>query len=340
MPVKHPYYKYDKIHSYNAMWMFLVGARGLGKTYGAEVKAVRDYIRKGEQFIYLRRYKEELKAARATFFDAFAHEFPEWDFRAKGPEAQIAPADTRDDKKREWFTIGFFVALSTAQNQKSVSFPRVTKIIFDEFIIEKGMIHYLPDEAFVFQNFYNTVDRGQDRTKVYFLANSVSIMNPYFLEYNIVPDEGTEFIVRGDGFLVAHFPDSKEYAKSIYTTKFGKFIQGTDYADFAVGNSFSDNHEQLLNKKDPRARYQFTLETSKGLFSVWHVPFDNEYFVEAKRPKTEKVLTLVAENMSETKTYVKVGDRAIGYLRTAFSHGKLTFDHPTTRNTFTEIFKR
>lgn len=340
MGVKHPYYKYDKIHSFNAMWMFLVGARGLGKTYGIEVKAVRDYIRKGEMFIYLRRYKEELKAARNTFFAAFEHEFPEWDFQVRGNEAQCAPIETRGEKKREWKTMGYFIALSTAQNQKSVSFPRVTKIIFDEFIIEKGMIHYLPDEATVFRQFYNTVDRNQDRTKVYFLANSVSIMNPHFLEYDILPTEDTEFITRYDGYIVAHFPDSKDFAKSIYTTKFGKFIQGTEYADFAVGNTFVDNHGQLLNDKDPRARYQFTLETGKGSFSVWHVPFDNEYYVQAKRPKAEKVVTLIAENMSESKTFVKVNDRAIGYLRRAFSTGKVTFDHQTTRNAFIEVFKR
>jgi hypothetical protein len=338
--MRHPYYNYDKVLSYNGTYNYLVGARGLGKTYGAVKRAIKSGITKGDQFIYVRRYKSELTTARNTFFAALEHEFPAQDFRVNGPFAQYAPIETRGEKKREWFTIGYFVALSTSQTQKSVSFPKVKTIIFDEFIIEKGAIHYLPDEATVFNNFYSTVDRGTDKTKVFFLANSVSIMNPYFLEYEIVPDSGSEFIVKHDGFIVCHFPESEAFASSIYQTKFGKFIKGTEYGDYAVGNTFSDNHENLLSQKDYRARYTYSLETAKGTFSVWHNSINDEYHVQAKLPKQQVMLTLIAEKMSETKTLVTFQDRGMAYLRSAFRGGRVTFDKPVTRNAFTEIFKR
>lgn len=337
---KHPYYDYAKLLSFNGTYNFLVGGRGLGKTYGAKKKVIRDAIKKGDEFIYLRRYKTELTTARNTFFADIGHEFPGYDFRINGPIAQMAPIDTRDDKKREWQTIGYFISLSVSQNQKSVAFPKVKTIIFDEFIIEKGALHYLPDESTIFNNFYSTVDRYQDKTKVLFLANSVSIMNPYFIDYEIRPDEQKEFITKSDGFIVCHFPNADDFSSSVYETRFGKFIKNSEYAEYAVGNTFDDNSGAMLGFKDSKARYMFTLECRNGSFSVWLNMFTNEYYVQDKLPKTQDIFTLISGKMDSHKTLMTFSDRPLANLRTAFRNGNVTFDKPSTRNTFTEIFKR
>lgn len=349
MTKTHPYYKFDALASHNAMWNFVCGARGLGKTFGRKEIAIGKAIKADDyQFIYLRRYNTELSVAKATFFDDLKakNKFPDWDFRVQGPLAQAAHVKTRDDKKREWKTIGYFVALSTAQTQKSVSFPHVKEIIFDEFIVERGATPYISNEADVFRNFYSTVDRWQDKTKVYFLANSVSIMNPYFLVYGIVPDEGEEWVRKafipefGRYYVVAHFPEAKDFQSSVHQTMFGKFIQDTDYDDYAVGNGFSDNHGNLLTVKNPKARYQFTLETKRGSFSIWRDSRANEYFITSKLPKQNILYTLVPENMSADKVLMDKSDKLMSYLRTAFRQGRVTFNLPATRNTFAEIFTR
>jgi hypothetical protein len=334
-----PYYKFDKLLSYNGTYNFCVGARGLGKTFGAKEKAIKAALTKGAEFIYVRRYKEELATARSTFFSDIEYKFPKWDFRAAGMFAQAAPVETRDEKKREWFTIGYFIALSTSQRQKSVAFPRVKTIIFDEFIIEKGMVHYLPEEATVFNNFFSTVDRYKDKTKVFFLANSVSIMNPYFIEYEIAPDTNGEFVVKHDGFIVCHFPEASNFTNSVYQTKFGKFIKDSDYAQYAVGNTFDDNNEKLLATKHSKAKYVFTLECKTGTFSVWHTNDTDEYFIQSKLPKAQIMFTLDAAKMDYEKTLMTFTDRPLAYLRAAFRNGRVNFDKPGTRNTFTEIFK-
>lgn len=336
----HPFYNFDKVMSYNGTYNFVVGGRGIGKTYGKKKRAIKSFIKRGEQFIYLRRYKTELVTARNTFFADIAHEFPDWDFRVQGNTAEIAPRETRDDKKRQWQTMAYFIALSTAQTQKSVAFPRVRTIIFDEFIIETGSLHYLPDESKVFNNFYSTVDRWQDKTRVWFLANSVSIMNPYFIAHEIIPDENSEFVIRKDGFIVCHFPDAENFSNSVYETRFGKFIKDTDYAEYAVGNQFSDNHDSLIGGKSSRARYIYTLETRNGKFSVWHDMYADEYTIQAKLPKQETVFTIVPEKHGEDKLFMTYTDRPLQHLRAAWRAGKVLFDKPATRNTFIEVFKR
>jgi hypothetical protein len=343
---KHPYYVFDKIRSYNGTYNFLVGGRGLGKTYGAKKKAIKDALEKGDEFIYVRRYKNELTVAKSTFFADLLHEFPKYDFKVSGSYALAAPANTRDEKKRDWVIIGYFVALSTSQNQKSVSYPKVKTIIYDEFIIETGMLHYLPNESVVFNNFYSTVDRSQDKTRVYFLANSVSIMNPYFIAYDITPEKITEFMLlyknatTGRHFVVCHFPNSDAFATSVYETDFGQFIKGTEYAEYAVGNAFSDNNDSLLDTKDSKSRYLFTLECKNGMFSVWFNMFTSAYFVQSKLPKAQEIYTMIPTKMTTDKILMNFSDRPLAYLRSAFKQGTVSFDTANTRNTFSEIFKR
>jgi hypothetical protein len=333
------YYNFDKLFSFNGVFNFLIGGRGLGKTYGAKHKAITAAIRKGDEFIYMRRYKEELATSRDSFFADIYQEFPEYDFRVTAKLAQMAPVSTREVKKREWKTIGYFIPLSVAQSQKSVSFPKVKLIIFDEFIIEKGAIHYLRDEAIAFINFFSTVDRYKDKTRVLFLANSVTIENPYFLHFDIRPDQVGEFTKSHEGFIVCHFADSKEFSKGVYKTRFGKFIQGTEYADYAVTSEFKDNNDNLVARKPADAKYSYTVEARNGTFSVWIDWEGPHFYIQEKRPRQENMYTLVPEKMRKGVKLITNSDRLIANLRTAWRNGETHFDTPRSRNAFIEIFK-
>lgn len=334
------FYNYSKLLSYNGVYNLLIGNRGKGKTYGAKKRAINAGIRRGDQFIYLRRYKEELSVSRSTFFDDVKDEFPGYDFRINGKMAQWSHGIDRGMAKREWFTIGIFVALSQAQNYKSASFPNVKTIIFDEFIIEKSATHYLPNEVTIFNNFYSTIDRWKDKTKVFFLANSVSIMNPYFIEWKIVPESGDEFIVKDKGFIVVHIADNEDFNEAVLKGRFGRFIKDTDYAEYAVENKFADNTDKMLEVKDPRARYMFTLECRTGTFSVWYNFLTNYYWIQQKLPKVQEIYTIISDQMDNDKILLSFSDRPLANMRTAFRQGNMSFDTQVTRNTMMEIFKR
>ncbi len=337
-PKKFTYYSFDKIYSFNGVYNFIVGDRGIGKTYGAKRKVIRDAIKHGHEFVYCRRYKEDLKT-RTTFFADISHEFPKWDFRVNGMRAEMAPASTRDDKKRPWKIIGYFVALSQSASYKSQPFPNVRTIIFDEFIIEKGVIRYLNNEASVFNDLYLTVDRFQDRTRVLFLANAVTITNPYFIEYDIKPDVGTEFIVKNDGFIVVQFIQETSFRYEVYESRFGKMIKDTDYAKYSVESQFSDNNDFLLELKDSTAKYYYTVDTLHGIFSVWYDTITSMYYIQKKRPKEELLYTLIPERMKEGWTLLQYNNKLLQYLRASFNNDRMRFDSPQARNAFIEIFR-
>lgn len=347
MATKFNFYNYAKILSFNAFWNFIVGPRGNGKTYGAKLRAIKDAIHKGRQFVYVRRYKEELALARDAFFaDIEANnEFPDWDFRINGRMAQMAPRDTRDAEKRKWTDIGFFVALSTAQSYKSVSFPNVYTIIFDEFILEKSSQIYLKNEAAIFKNLYSTIDRNQDRTRVYFLANAVSIMNPYFLDLKISPD-GTDQIGRmnrlADGryYVAYHFIQDEVYIEQVSQSMFGQFIAGSAYDDFANKSEFADNHQNLVEGKPQDAKYVMTIETKDGIFAVWVAHNPRRYYVTITRPGIEYIVTTELDRVADDKPFLAHSDGRNQMLRRYYNNGMVKFQNAESRNLFARLYQR
>ena len=141
------YYELGNLLGRNKIMNVVIGQRGCGKTFQAKKWAIKKFIETGKEFIWVRRYKTELKSLQ-SFFDDIVSEgyFDSHSLEVKGKTAYI------DNQ-----VAGHFVALSVSANQKSVPYPNVDKIIFDEFMIEKGNIRYLPNEVETFLAFFDTV---------------------------------------------------------------------------------------------------------------------------------------------------------------------------------------
>ena len=62
------WYSPTNIKSYNKFLNFIIGGRGIGKTYGFKKDCISRYKKKGKQFLYLRRYKTDLKKIKTFLF--------------------------------------------------------------------------------------------------------------------------------------------------------------------------------------------------------------------------------------------------------------------------------
>ena len=179
------YYDYDKVLGFNATFNFLVTSRGLGKTYGGIVMAVKDFLKNGNEFIYLRRYKTEISSAAKHLFDAINLNkvFPGYNLLSEGNKFFIQKlSDDENGEKSDKLLMGHAVALSTANILKSTNFAKVRTIIYDEFLLGPGVFHYLPNEVEAFLDFYETVARMRD-VRVFFLGNAITQSTPYFNYY-------------------------------------------------------------------------------------------------------------------------------------------------------------
>ena len=116
-----------------------------GKSYGAKKFVVNQFLKKQSQFIYLRRYENELKSVfqkdknnTKDFFDDIKNEFKNHELIAKNKKFYI-----------DGECFGFAKRLTEAQDLKSATFENVKIIILDEYPIEKNKRYYLPDEGMI-----------------------------------------------------------------------------------------------------------------------------------------------------------------------------------------------
>lgn len=324
------YYSLDRLLSYGAMFNIAVGARGLGKTYACKKRAIRRALDGGEEFVYLRRFQTELKHV-STFFNDIRGEFPEWELSVDGRKAKARPTGSDG----EWTTIGYFLALTAGATLKSVSYPNVCTLIFDEFIIEEGTRHYLPAEVDTFLDLYSTIDRNNDRVKVFMLSNAVRCVNPYFIEWRI--QTGKAFQRRGGGYLVCELIDNEAFAGEVSRTRFGKFIKETspEYASYAIDNLFSDDTEDLLGKKPPEARLIATLRTRTGEVSLWHD--DMMWYVQRRLPRDCDVRLAYKVRARDGERVQTKGEGYMAILVHAIKDGRVRFDSIESRETIWSV---
>ena len=263
------YYDYSKILSYNAFINFLIGERGVGKTYGASKFVIKQFINKGEEFVYIRRYKSELAKAVPEFFKSIIanDEFPNHKLSNKGNKFII------DDK-----IAGYSFSLSTAQSLKSTNFPKVKNIIFDEFIIEEGQNHYIKNEVENFLGMVESISRMKD-VKIFMLANAVTITNPYFIYFDINLPYNSDIKTYRDGLILVQYMYNKEYREAKAQTKFGKLTEGTEYSKYAIENNFRLDNKNFIEKKTGTSRCSFGIKYKDVLYGIWFDFNEGKIFV-------------------------------------------------------------
>ena len=333
MTEKLNYYDFGPLLSYNAPWSMATGARGTGKTFGAKRHVLNRFIRKGEQFLYLRRHRGEGAAFR-TFMNDIAYLYPDYDFYIDGKTLRV------EDGTKNGALVGQSVILSQARQLKSKNFKDVYTVIFDEFILEKnGLVHYLPLEADIFEGLYSTIDRWNDRTRVIFIANAASITNPYFVKYGIVPSH--TFETYHDGFIVVHTSDDSVFADQVAKTRFGRFLTsaGGQSADYMMKSTFIDNNVALVAKKPPNADYAVTIVVRDGQFSLWIAPDASGWYCQRRQPRRVVRITPDLTMVDTGVAYCGPRDGFLAQARALYGQGRMFFDEPQTRNLFIQIFK-
>lgn len=252
------WYDIGKTLTYNCLFNFVIGSRGCGKTYGAKKQAINNFKKKGHQFIYLRRYQEELDETAPSYFDdvILNGEFPDDVIEYRNGCYYI------NDQ-----LAGYSMALTKAKSYKSIAFPLVYFIIFDEFLIEdNGYTRYLKNEVKQFLSFYMSIDRYRGCI-VFFLANAVTMINPYTLYFNIQLPYGSNIVRKGD--LLLQLVQDEEYINERKKTRFGKLVEGTEFSEYAIENKFTQDKKTFIMKKTEKAQYYFTFIYEGVNYGVW-----------------------------------------------------------------------
>lgn len=276
-----PFLQKNKLHN------LIVTERGLGKTFRLKRKAIDDFLKNGTKFIYLRRRKPELKLIR-QFFDDIKFLYPDHKLEVKGWTFYI------DGKE-----CGQALLLNRYQDYKSAPFPDYNLIIFDEFIREKvESVGYLDDEVSAFLSICDSVFRDRHDVHTYLLANSISIVNPYFVEFQINVDPKTKyqksFIKEINDFVLCYvqhkdFNDIEEEINDPNRSEFRRFVDLTNYGKMANNNEFSADDKTFLAKRSKDSTFKFQIKINGKVYGLWNDKRLQLLYVSEKTDPTTKL---------------------------------------------------
>lgn len=232
-------------------FIFITGARGVGKTYGA----LEDCVEKGLRFMFMRRTQAQADLACNPDFSVFKplNADKGWDIIPERVSKYNSAFIRRDNGHNE--IVGYSCALSTVSNMRGFDASDIDLLIYDEFIPEK---HERPikNEPQALLNAYETMNRNRElkgKKPIQFLglANSNDISNPYFEYLGLIriadkmQRKGNDIYrddKRGLMLIMMHrSPISKKKAN----TALYKLTRGTDFNDMALENEFFVNRQYI-----------------------------------------------------------------------------------------------
>lgn len=323
---KNIYFNVKSMLRRNAVINIVCGGRGIGKSYSAKTYIVDNWIKRGWQGMYVRRYRDDL-AAFKSFFADIGDRYPEWEFKVDGT---VAKGRLLGDD--EWDVVCYSTALSVAHKIKSSSFPRIHTILFDEFIAPINS-RYLTDEVTALFELYSTVDRYQDRVRIIMLANAVSIDNPYFNAWGF--DGESEWQKYGGNFVLAHFPESAEYMNVAEQSRFGKFVNNfaTNYAEYAMGNQFADKSYAYIEPIPKSAKPVMAIRSVDSEVTLY--ASDGRYWCRTGLAGDTRYALGVAP--CEGEVPMAKGSQILQIFKRKWYNGNMLFESLAARNAFRRL---
>lgn len=345
------YWNLRRTLTHNMLINIIVGNRGGGKSFGAKEYAIDKFIKTGEQFGYIRRYHDDLKIPMEQFFKDIIYKYPDYEFKtdSKYFYIRLKPADDKQ-KWTEKDIAGYGFTLSTANNKKSIAYPNVTTLIFDEFLIDKGNQRYIKNEPIALLNLYETVARpgtNHPRVLLFMLANALTITNPYFLYWDLkMPtkqDKNGKWIWKHPKrpILVEDVRNS-EFIKRKKETEFGKLIEGTSYAEYSIENKFLLDNDTFIEHKSQKAKYYFTFIYLDNSLGVWIDMSEGKMYVSKDIDPSYPIVYSITLNDHKPNTmFLKNRTRAyhFKYFLSNYSLGNVRFESINIKNLCYEVIK-
>lgn len=284
------YYSLRKCLSYNRYLNILIGGRGIGKTYQLKKYVIEQYLKSKKQFVWVRRYKTEIKEAMDGFFTKYKNNYPDHKFSIRGKTAYI------DGKQA-----GRFIALTNADILKgSDDFSAVTTIVYDEFIIDNksSFRRYLPNELRVFTDLQETIFRTRQDGKVFMLANALSMINPYCLAFGIKFHYNPLF--KTDLIYAEMLSTTNELAFAKATTPQNKLATKylPEYNEYANNESFLNDDYSQIERKPKDSIQLFNIKTDNNIIYFFFASSSQAlYACQSGDPKTNPLtVNKIAEN--------------------------------------------
>lgn len=256
------YFNLKHVITNGMTYNFIVGGRGIGKTFGC----LRFAVDNGLKFIYMRRTQTQVDLIQAQEFNPFnalrSVLGNDYNFMMKKINKNITgvyQAEFDSGKQiyqPEGLPIGYILALSTVSNIRGFDASDVDILIYDEFIGEK---HERPikREATAFLNAVETIARNRELSgsaplKVICLSNSNDLACPLFMGLKLVDvfekmyAKGIEFMKMPEMDAGLYYLKNSPISKEKAGTSLYKLAAETEFKQMAVSNEFAEEQRTMI----------------------------------------------------------------------------------------------
>lgn len=278
------YMSVNRLFSFDwATYLMITGGRGVGKTTGLLGKGVDRWDKYGEEFVFVKRHKDETTKCYGLFDDICNN--------VKAKNVAKGTLEYSHNGKR----MGYAVSLSLQQQYKSngFDFSKVNMMIFDEAMLPKGSLsRYLPDEvAIYFLELWSTIFRNRKGYKVFLLGNNADFYNPYYAYFN-VPIFESKFKDINRGLYCENLTNNPVLEEEQKATPLAKLTQGTNYYDYNFNNKLLGGNSHMVGLKVPNALMLCRFVYDKFTLNVYRNTLKDLY-VEMKDKPIEDDISFV-----------------------------------------------
>lgn len=294
----------------NYPFTFIIGARGIGKTYGI-LKYIKD---NNIQSMIMRRTQVQADIISNNAFNPYKKLCSDEGYEVatatitKGVTGlfNISPDEGAADQQ----PFSYICALSTFSNLRGFDSSDVDLIFLDEFIPEENKSP-IKNEFETFLNMYESVNRnreleGKAPVQVVCAANSNTIDNPYFIGLGIVNKiykmqrEGKDVYTDPErGLMVinlSHSPISDQKRQ----TALYKLAGNTTFTQMALENEYSGYDESRIRPGIKIRQYKpiFTI----GEITMYKHKSKRSYFISLHREGAGEVYTSSSDDIARCKS--------------------------------------
>ena len=240
----------------NSTYKFIVGGRGIGKTFGILKYMIEHKIK----FIFMRRTQTQVDMIKSDELNPFKALYSvlgkDWLFNVENINKNISavyktvyvPED--NIYKSTGSPLAYIMALSTVSNIRGFDASDVDYLVYDEFIGEKHE-KAIAGEGTAFLNAIETIARnrelqGRQPMKVISMSNSTNLANPIFIQLKIITaceklmKQGKDRLVLKDRDLSIYFLHNSPISKQKANTSLYKLSgKDSDFTKMSLDNQFN-----------------------------------------------------------------------------------------------------
>ena len=332
------FYNPTKLLSTHKPYLFSIGVRSAGKSTGFCIHLLKEYMKSGKQFIYMRRTKDELEAnAHKAFNNAI------WIYNDYYKGKKGYPKIESFEFKNNVYYInekiaGFAIPLSLQSKYKSIDFSNVWYVLYDEFLISESGGTYLGGRENMFKeceaimSLFITVDRRigeafRNELTMICIGNNETYQSPVFMRMGIDKflTKETRFLnPKNEGWAVEQTFSVKALSEA---KKSNAYLLSSDYTkSYAFEGGIFD--EKFIGCPDGRLYPLFNIAYSGYTYGVYNT---ENYDIYISTKECRDCPTLAATGKDHSPDYELIKQWHSNFymtkLRDSIVKGKIWYEN-------------